>query len=100
MDNPLRKFQIWIIDNIGQLKLADMVDDLCIASVSRKLLTINCSTRPDATMQFLIPDAEGSIKQEKNGSEFVVGFDAFSRVRLFEESSTDLISQLWEIHDI
>ena len=90
IDNPLRKFQIWIIDNIGQLKLADMVDDLCAASVSRNLIVTPCPNAPDATMQFLLPDAEGPILQNKNGKKFVIGFDlnrglSTTHVRLFQE---------------
>ena len=93
MDNPLRTYQIWTIDDTGQLRLhvADVGDDLCAASVSRKLITTTCSTIPDAKMQFLMPDAEGSIKLKKNGKEFVVGFDLNNGrrstipVRLFRE---------------
>ncbi len=67
IDSPLRTHQIWTMDDFGQLKLAGMGDDICAASISRKLVTTTCPTTPDATMQFLIPDVECPIKQNKNG---------------------------------
>ena len=61
------------IDDIGQLKLANMVDDICAASVSRELIITTCPTIYEAPMQFLILDADGPIKLKKNGWDFVVG---------------------------
>ena len=100
--NPLHKFQIWTIDDIGQLKLAGVVDDLCAASVSRKLIATTCPNVPVATMQFLIPDAEGPIMQNKNGKEFVVGFDmnrgrSTIHVRLFQEKLSNPPSNVFSL---
>ena len=100
IDSPLRTHQIWTMDDFGQLKLAGMGDDICAASISRKLVTTTCPTTPDATMQFLIPDVEGPIKQKKNGKDFVVGFDLFNElstmpVHLFEEEGSNLPSNIF-----
>ena len=100
IDSPLRTHQIWTMDDFGQLKLAGMGDDICAASISRKLVTTTCPTTPDATMQFLIPDVEGPIKQKKNGKDFVVGFDLFNElstmpVHLFEEEGSNLPSNVF-----
>ena len=106
IDSPLRKYQIWTIDNFGQLRLhvAGAGDDLCVSSVSRKLITTTCRTSLDTKMQFLIPEGEGPIKLKKNGKEFVVGFNLNNGrrsripVRLFREKVSNPPSNIFSFN--